>query len=81
MRLQKFAFIQKLLQLVHINQPNMPKQVTLKSGEIVTAYTLEESEALTTAYIYEQAEILRQELRAARVKHEKNIREQKLCVM
>jgi hypothetical protein len=47
----------------------MPKKVTLKSGEIITSYTLEESKAITRANIHKQGEILRQELRAAKAKH------------
>jgi hypothetical protein len=58
----------------------MPKQVTLKSGEIVTAYTLEESKAKTSAFIEEQAEILRLHIRASHAKHEKNLQEKNVCV-
>lgn len=59
----------------------MPKQVTLKSGEIVTAYDYDEFMKVTDDYINEQAEVLRKEIRAARAKHEKNLQEQKACVV
>ena len=76
-----FWFYSEISIILPLKEISMPKKVTLKSGEVVITYDHDEFIKATDVYIYEQAEILRKEIRAARAKHEKNIREQNICVV